>query len=415
MQARALLAMSCVATALVAAPHAARAETYTGADFTTLARQSIDVLRMQHYRLQGQMQRDESEFAYEAVLRSMAAKFQRNDGRVATGHLERIGGGYWFGTGQPRSGTAFFSAAQMDAGIAAMGASDAIVWDGLLLAGVAHEGLSLAVGVRGGFTSGMTADGQFAAGETGISYRPGAPNNAIPQPEGESVTRFRFGGFVTSVQHAEGVSVGAVLDRTLGGEGFLAAVLALAQPAELMERLKARDFGVPGIGLNRISSEIDYYGDRLEQTRAQVAQGLPAPPRKLSAPLYEVPVVIDDLAAIGIRVKGVVQASPEPLFRLGELGYSLRGSAVRAGGRAIAFRRGEVYVGSGEAFAGVGTSHSSESSGWSATVSYSYNVPDSVTFYAIPNAMVWGLQFTVGPEELARPIIPLVTRKGAAK
>lgn len=395
---------------VLGAPRAARAETYTGADFTTLARQSIDVLRMQHYRLQGQMRRDQSEFAYEAVLRSMAARFQLNDGRVASGHLERIGGGYWFGSGKPRTETAFFSAAQMDAGVAAMGASDAIVWDGLLLAGVAHEGLSAAVGLRGGFTAGMTADGQFASGEVGISYRPGAPGNAIPQPEGEKVTKFRFGGIVTAVEHAEGVSLGAVLDRSLGGSSFLAAVLALVQPSELMERAKARDFGVPGIGLNRIAPEIDYYGDQLEQTRAQIAQGLPAPPRELSAPIYEVPILVDDLAAIGLRVKAVVQASPEPLFRLGELGYAHKGSVVRAGGRAIAFRRGEDFVGSGEAFAGFGPLHTKSSSGWSVTASYSYNVPDSVTFYAIPNASVFGLQFTVGPEELARPIVPLVTR-----
>lgn len=368
---------------------------------------------MQHYRLQGQMERDQTEFAYEGVLRTMSARFQLNDGRVVTGQLERIGGGYWWGHGHPRTGVAFFSAAQMDVGIAETGkVADAIVFDGLLLTGVAYEGLSAAVGLRGGFISGMTADGQFTSGDAGaISYRPGAPGNAIPQPSGGKVEKLRFGGVVTAVEHAEGVSLGAVLDRaSAGSSGFLAAMLALVQPAALMERAGARDFGVPGLGLNRISEEIDYYGDTLSATRDRVAQGLPAPPRRLSAPIYEIPAVVDDLATLGIRLRAVTQVSPEPLFRLAEVGYAYRGDPLRVGGRAVGFRRGDSYVASGEGFAGFGTTATEDSPGFSVTASYSYNVPDSVTFYAIPNASVFGLQFTAGPEELARPIIPLVKR-----
>lgn len=415
---RRAFAASCTALALVV-PAPAHAETYTGADFTTLTRQSIDVVRMQHYRLQGQMQRDQSEFFYEATLRWMpGTRFQLYDGRVQEAPLERLGGGYWWGEGHPRTGTAFFSAFQMDAGIAAAGTqSDAVIFDGLLLTGAAYEGLSVAVGVRAGFTAGMTEDGQFTdGGEIAVPYRPGAPGDAIPEGAGEKKDKLRFGGFVASVQHAEGISLGAVLDQAKVGSGeVIAAVLALVQPASLIERAGARDLGVPGLGLNRISSDIDYYGDQLEATRARVAQGLPAPPRKLSAPLYEVPFVVDDLAAIGLRVRAVTQVSPDPLFRLAELGYAYRGDPLRLGGRAVGFRRGDAFVGSGEAFAGIGKKASAEAGGFSVTASYSYNVPDSVTFFAIPNASVYGFQITVGPEELARPIVPLVTRQRSAE
>ncbi|MCK6536574.1 MAG: hypothetical protein L6Q84_26685 [Polyangiaceae bacterium] len=137
---------------------------------------------------------------------------------------------------------------------------------------------------------------------------------------------------------------------------------------------------------------------------------MPAPPRKLSAPIYEIPAVVDDLATLGIRLRAVTQVSPEPLLRLAEVGYAYRGDPLRVGGRAVGFRRGDAYVASGEGFAGFGTTATEDSPGFSVTASYSYNVPDSVTFYAIPNASVFGLQFTAGPEELARPIIPLVKR-----
>ncbi|MBI3201036.1 MAG: hypothetical protein HYZ29_05780 [Myxococcales bacterium] len=412
------LAATCTIIAL-SLPAPAGAETYTGADFTTLARQSIDVVRMQHYRLQGQMDRDQSEFFYEATLRWMPnTRFQLYDGRVVKAPLERLGGGYWWGEGHPRTGTAFFSAFQMDVGIAAAGSnSDAVIFDGLLLTGAAYHGLSVAVGVRGGFTAGMTGDGQFTdGGEVAVPYRPGAPGDAIPEGAGAKKEKLRFGGFVTSIQHAEGFSLGAVLDQTQVGSGeLIAAVLAQVQPVALVERAGLRDVGVPGLGLNRISEEIDYYGDQLEATRARVEQGLPAPPRKLSAPLYEVPFVIDDLASIGLRVRAVTQVSPDPLFRLAELGYAYRGDIFRVGGRAVGFRRGDAFVGSGEAFAGYGVKGSAKSGGWALTGSYSYNVPDSVTFYSIPNASVYGFQLTVGPEELARPIVPLVARERSAK
>jgi hypothetical protein len=398
-------------------PLSAAAETYTGAEFTTLARQSIDVMRMQHYRLQGQMAIDRSQFFLESTGRFLKARIRLNDGKEMDAVLERLGGGYWWGDGHPRTGFAWFSAFQSDVAIAttAKKAADAVIYDGLLFAGIAYQGLTVGAGVRGGFTSGMDADGAFTLHsntDSAVSSRPGAPSNAIlPTQARAPVDKFRFGGFVATIEHAEGVSLGAVLDRSIDTSPLTAA-RALFQPEPLMRRLHLRSFGVPGVGIDRIVPGVDYYNDAFEAARQAAAQGLPAPTPSANA-TWEVPFVIDDLASIGLRVRTVTQVAPSTLFRLGEVGWSQSDQVLRAGGRMVGFRRGDKYVAAGEAFVG-GRVWSMEHGDSAITISYSYNVPDSVTFFPIPNAHVWGFQWTVGPEQFGRPLVPMLTRAAPA-
>ncbi len=413
----------CVAVATLAAPRPVAAEAYTGRDFTTLARQSIDVMRMQHYRLQGQMAIDRSQLFVESTGRFMKARIRLNDGNEMDAVLERLGGGYWWGDGNPRTGFAWFSAFQSDVGVAttANKAADAVIYDGLLFAGIAYHGLTVGAGVRGGFTSGMDADGGFTlktnTGGAAVSPRTGAPSDAILPTRGrERVDKFRFGGFVTTVEHAEGLSLGAVLDRSFGAE-TLAAARALVQPEPLMRRLQLRSLGVPSLGVDRIAPGIDYYSDGFEAARQAAARGLPSPSASTRA-MWEVPLAIDDLASVGLRVRAVAQVAPRPLFRLGEVGWTPREKVLRAGGRALGFRRGDGVVAGGEVYIGAGT-HSDPRSDVAVTLSYSYNVPDSVTFFPVPNAQVWGVQFTLGPRQLGRPLVPMLmqpsTTEGSAK
>ncbi|MCC6649217.1 MAG: hypothetical protein IT374_27065 [Polyangiaceae bacterium] len=394
------------------------AEAYTGADFTTLARQSIDLMRMQHYRLQGQMAIDRSQFFAESTGRFMKARVRLNDGTELDAVLERLGGGYWWGGGRPRTGFAWFSAFQSDVGVAttAHKAADAVIYDGLLFAGVAYHGLTVGAGVRGGFTSGMDANGEFTlrsnTGASAASPRAGAPGDALlPTLGRERVDRFRFGGVVTTVEHVEGLSLGAVLDGSVASSP-LAAVRALAQPEPLLRRAGLRALGVPSLGVDRVAPGIDYYSDAFEAGKKAAAQGLPRPALPAKA-LWEVPFVVDDLASVGLRVRAVTQIAPTTQFRLAELGWSQRDHVVRAGGRGVGFRRGDALVAGGEVFVGAGTS-SPDHQDFAITLSYSYNVPDSVTFFPIPNAQVWGFQATFGPRQLGRPLVPRRTPPSAS-
>lgn len=408
-RARARWVGAIVVVCSVAGARPARAETFSGPEFTALARQSIDLMRAQHYRIKGQLDRDVSDYFYEATVRyAPGMRFVNNDGVLADGGLERLGGGYWFGTGKPRTGVAFFSTAQLDAAIADgrsdHGFKDAMIFDGILMAGMSAKGFTLMGGARGGFTAGLDRSGRFALTQ-----------QAAATPDTERRTDFRFNGWVFNFEQAEGLSLGAVLGDAVSQDvagaasrqRVLAAVRGLLQPESLMRRAGIRAFGAPAVGVDRIDGGIDYYGDI-----ARRASGT-NPSR---APLVEVPVLVDDLASVGIRVRAVTQVSPRPLFRLAELGYVRWTDGLHGGGRTVVFRSADRYVGSGEAFVGY-TLTTTEKKGdgssappVAATLSYSYNVPDTVTFFPVRDAHVIGLQFTVGSPLLARPIVPLVAR-----
>jgi hypothetical protein len=99
----------------------------------------------------------------------------------------------------------------------------------------------------------------------------------------------------------------------------------------------------------------------------------------------------------------VVAVYPERFLRAVEVAWAYSIRAFEAGTRAFAFRRGGRYEGSAEAFAAVNAGQ------WFRfAASYSYNVPEGATFYPIPNASVFGLQFTFGDTRFARPMVPLL-------
>ncbi|MBI4815152.1 MAG: hypothetical protein HY791_02765 [Deltaproteobacteria bacterium] len=208
----------------------------------------------------------------------------------------------------------------------------------------------------------------------------------------------------------------------------------LGRPEKLAQRLGLSPWLTPLLGLARYAAGVDYYRDLAEGAETVADAG-----RAPSA--YEVQLGVDDLFQLGLGLKAGAQVSPTPLRRLAQLEFhngfyvditEHTSASVVGGLRALIFRRGARYVPSTDAYLALGlsaafgeeASSSNEleevgepDSNWRVrpaasywvTASYSYNSPDSVTFFPIPDAHVIGLQLVVGALELARPLVPIVS------
>ena len=374
----------------LAARAASAEEPVTGRRFVDVASGAVDVLRMHQVALRAQLDRDEVTFAYEGTVRSMDATFVDRNGLLVDDTLARMGGSYWFGDGNPRTDTAWFCGFQVDGAIIGSGTLGALPYlgQGLVFVGGAVEGWQASIGLRGDHRQGVYPDGTFVEG---LSV----------SGEAADETGRGGGGVLLTLMQAEGVSVGAVFDGDVSVEGgtdeVLAMARALVQPEDAIARAGLRDLGVPSLAVESLAAGLDTWGER--------APGEAAPAGRR----WETPLAIDDLAGLGFRVRAVPQLAPEPLFRAAEVGWVHLGETFQLGGRALAFRRDEDFTPAGEGFLTWVTGRDEDGTeGLAITFTYSRNVPDSTTFFAIPDADVLGLRFTVGPTEMARPLVPLL-------
>lgn len=372
---------------LLLATAARAAAPVTGDDFDQLAAGAVNVMRLHQWTAKAQMDRDEVARVYEASIRSMRADFLDEDGNVIESDLARFLHTNWFGKGNPRTGDAWFAGMQLDAAIIGSGSLGSLPLNGqgLLFAGAAHHGWQGSVSVRGDWRQGVTADGSFVQG--------------LLVDSGDD-TGSGGAGLILSVQHVEGAAFGAVIDERgarLRGDrdDVLSAVRALLQPEAAMERAGARDVGVPLISIERIGAGLDPW--------AEAAPGAPAPP------VYQLPLALDDIGRLGLRVRVTPELAPSPGLRLAEGGFSWIGRHLAVAGRAGAWQTGGDWAASGEACASyIATMQDSGDEGLVASLSVAHNVPDTATFFAIPDATVWGLSFTYGPLELTRAAVPVL-------
>ena len=411
------LGCASILCSLAAAAPARAVDTYSGQDVQTLARGTTDVMRAHQWLLQAQMERDEVPIFFDGIYRGLRAQLQFQDGSSAPGLLTRAGLDNWGGSGNVKTGFGWFYGVQLDAVLADFdqGSDSHMVADGLTFLGAGYKGFEASAGLRFNWTKGFTANGSFAGG-TSVLTRPGTPS-AYTADAAATSDRVALTGFTLSTYHVEGVTLGAAVDEalvqasdgTLSRASVLSAARALFQPAPLMRRLDLRDkLGIPGIGIDRLAGQIDYYGDRYVAVRDQLAaarsaaSSAPSLIPSSTVPLYEIPVSIDDLLSLGIRLKAVSQVSPTPVFRSAELGWMWSNDVFQAGGRGSVIRRGDAYGGAYDAFVGGGLA------GFMLVGSLSYNSPDASTSLPVPFARVVGLQLYFGPPEMARPIVPIV-------
>ena len=420
-----------VVGALASLPGTARAETYYGPEIATIARQTIDVLKLHQHALERQLAFDKAPAFFELSMRSTPATLQFDDGARTKAGITRLGLSTGFGFGKPRTGFAAFAGIQVDMvattefpNIFVQKREGLEVGQGAVYGGLAVYGFQVSGGVMAETTGrGLNPQGYFTRRK--FEFREGTPPEVIDAAQ--NMNTDRLSTFLTFTQ-AEGLTVGATLAKLQqDAKTQLAALRAQLAPERLMQRLDLRErLGVPGIGLNRYAAEIDYWGDRYQELRRQaeaLANGVRSIQNVAENPLgqtseqrqetWEIPIFVNDIAGTGIRAAVIPQVKPEVKLRAVEAGYFLTVEHLKLGARAFAFQRGSSFTGSGEAYVALQPGFFEHFSifgvPW-ATLSYSYNAPESATFLPIPNAHVIGVQWVYGPPEMGRPLIPLQAR-----
>lgn len=424
-----LIGMAAVGLFVTTTSRSARAETYYGPELSAMARQSIDVMKMHQHAMKAQLALDDAPIFIEGTLRATAATFKFLDGRSLDAGIRRAGASMGFGSGKPRTETAWFFGVQIDSVEASsfpyflkeIEGFETRALQGALYAGFAFRGFQLSAGtVIEEPLSSVDRQGFFTTSAGLPTFRSGAPvpgDGVEPEKPGP-----RTSTFVTLTQ-AEGVSVGATIASIREDvAATLAALRAEIVPSLAMERLNLRDkIGVPGIGLNRYAAGIDYYGDRFADIRDmanRAAAGFEPDGVSLitGSDTYEIPLILEDIAETGLSLRAITQVAPKPLFRSAEASWQYRAEKARLGAKASLFRRGDALTGNTDAYAAAcpyALLFSIPCEGFMQlwlTGSYSYNSPDSSTFLHIPNAHVLGLQVVWGPPEMARPLIPALVR-----
>lgn len=427
---------------LLAFSRQARAETYYGPEIATLARQTIDVMKLHQHVIQQQLALDETPAFFELSIRSMPATFQFDDGAKMRAGLSRAGLSMGIGFGKPTTGFAGFIGFQVDAMattqfpnpfVATTEGEGFDYGQSLVYAGLAAHGFQFTYGllISGDQASGLSPQGYFTRQNFG--YRDGTPAEVYPTGD---VT---YSHFVTFSQ-AEGLSLGATLAEIDGVSDVgdaqesatrlaLAAFRAEFAPAKWIERLDLRErLGVPGIGLNRYAARIDYWGDRYHEVRRQaesfvneIRAGKEMVDAVTKAPAgeesgketWEIPVFLEDIVGTGVTARIIPQVLPTVKLRALEASYRYQVERLKVGARTFAFQRGKALTGSAEAYVAFQPEFFKYLSilgvPWM-TFSYSYNTPDAATFLPIPNAHVLGVQWIYGRPEMGRPLVPLVAQ-----
>ncbi|HEY2409127.1 MAG TPA: hypothetical protein VGI10_24145 [Polyangiaceae bacterium] len=400
----------------------ARAETYSGPEVVSLAHQTIDVMRIYQQTLNAQLNVDRVvPFYGDGIARETPARLQLADTRTVSGQLVRSSIALGGGSGQPKTGNAFLLSFVTDEAVAQSSSQQYQATDLNLFvsAGGAWHGLLATAGLKfdSGW-SGLDSQNRFSLSTTTAAgappqFRPGTPPQFADLGT-PSVAVRRKGAYsgVLTLEHREGFSLGTVLgevdsvapDGTITRKTALTTLRGLVKPEDLWKRLELSKYGVPLTGLDVIARDVDYYGDRYRATRQALLAAAPVPqaPR---LPTYEIPLGLDDIGELGLHVKAIGQVSPTPLFRGAEGGWAKTIGNFDGAARAFTFRRAASYTESVEIAARY------LFGGWFGLgASYSYNTPDASTFFPIPNASVFGVQVSIGPAFMIRPIVPIAVK-----
>lgn len=399
---------------------------------TVLPHMSNDMtaLATNHLLLQSMFALDAAPITAGFNFKAAPASFELAGGRESPGSLTKRQVVLMVGGGKPTSGFAAFGgltyAHVLTGGwpevLEAPGNGDPELYvsggggSAVFFLGVAGKGVALEAGV---FFNGVAYQsnvlGQFGSGcpySWGCTeaVRPGAPFEQDQAASDYTVTRRSF---LLNLEHQGGHSMAAMFrQRSVGTEATeqrtgLSVLRGLSQPYDLVPRA----IGLLGAGFNLYGSDVDYYGDEVAADRQAEASGREAPewPGKS---IFELPLVGDQLAETGALGRVTFQVLPVPLFRLAEAGWAddieLSGRTIlQAGARGRVFRRGLRYAPGADAFAGLFLVNKERPGrGWSGYLSYAYNTPDPISFPAVPDAHVLGLQFVYGNPIALPPPVP---------
>ncbi len=416
------IAASVCALATLFASRSNAVETYTGETFLSLARQSADVMHLALEQQRYELERDKvAGLSAMLSLRASPAQFLLNNGGVVAGGLARYGMVAGTGGGKPSSGFSWFVGLHADrASTSGWGnflednkKLDASYEQYLFTARLAYQGFSLSYGYIWQRTEGLNSFGQFGAEP---NWRPGTPEEVRGTVKD---TANNAGSHTFSLRHGIGVGLGAAItevqkvaaNQAMQSAQELAALKLTASPENLL-----RDIALLHLSIDRFAESIDYYRDRSIAVRDAIASGSSVAETPKGA-LYQVPLGFDDLFGF-IHARLVPEVSPKAQLRQAMAGIVLQTDSdegeglgnlrLFAGARAGAVNRNGRYNVSFDSGAGF------VSYGVSAALVYSYNTPDPINYFPIPNAHVLGLQIgwqAAMPTVQGMPIVSKKTRK----
>ncbi len=370
--------MGALFTLLVA--HATAAPQWTEEQLRADTVGVLDVLPWHQYVLRSQTRLDKPATFADLSLFGAPGSFVLPDGTEQSGALMRFGLGMGVGVGKPSTGVAAFGGMQFDYAMAQTPpilSSDGTVAQAA--SGIGYLGLAV---------KGWTATAGLLPVQR-LVYTPEVGGREVPVHTDQ----------IFSLYNQEGVAVAGVRGQDLSGADVLAAVRGELAPERLLERADLRKYGVFGVGFQHIAAGLDPYLDD------------PGPPEDSPAHA-QVPLRAEDLGERGFRVVLVPEVAPRPVLRRAQVGYVFAKDEVWLGGQAGLVTRAGKVLPSVQVFASFRPEYFKYFSLYGVpriNVAYSYNVPDTVGFFPVAGAHVFGIQYMYGRAEFSRPLVPSYT------
>ncbi len=348
---------------------------YTGPEVTSLAAQSVNVMRLEQNAVSTMLQTTKDSTAYYySTWRGMVTHFQAGDGTVFTGGLNRLGLSAGTLRGRPDE-FAWFIGGAIDGALVSPNHSGMRQYDCQTMDLVAYTGLSI----------------QSVAASVGARYNTGWSNLDANGQFGGTEKPKGHGAYIATLHQTEGLTFGGLFGPSpqtsapgaMSQKDALTILRGFFQPERLFERNDWRDIGLPSIGVERIAAGVDYYGDQYDQVRTALASASPLPSpvgAKLQFPLQMI-----DIAGAGLAFRFIPQVTPNVMLRSAEGGFEFGQGVVHVAAKAGATKRAASYHVSAQLTLSFWTF---------LRVSYAYNIPDSTTFFPIPEAHVFGV--TIG-------------------
>ncbi len=408
-----------VAVGALHAPPALAQPVLTGQEVDAAARESIDVVSNHLTFLQAQAARRALLGYVNSTTRWALARFELNDGQRVGGNLTREQINIGLGLGSPELGV--FAGANYDIVMVSGPAFTTTENFNPPLGGQIFGFVGLAVAdvqltyatqtdLLGTGSLGRDPWGSFQTDrEADYGLRPGAPGVLAYPDTGADFTVLsayegRTGAFASLAWENEVTEVGE-------SRKTLRSVRLNLQPLQNLPESIVSTVGIPTLGLRLLRAIEDHRGLRASEPRSPNASASPELPAS-----RQIELGADDVLQGGLRWRVVQEVSPQFRLMAAEVGYvdefGIGTSGLRVGAKGTVHRRSGGLEGAWDSYVLYNAVNQIAAGLFTAPlgfgVSYSYNTPDTATFFPIPNAHVFGIQAILGYPETSRPLVPLV-------
>ena len=381
--------------------------TFRGDQILKLSESTVDIFESFLGILSAQTLHNEAPTYFGVNIRNAPGEFVLDDSTKEVGGLTRIQLSFGSGTGDKLSDGAFFFGMTAD-NVTAVEKGNwtqqhskigpATSFQAILYAGYGAGDIQLAYGyIDKGSLSGLNEQNQF--------NRNPSSHKAVDLSSGHMITLYHSLGAFFSFSVSQARSYNQLMKEWKDPQ----TVTEMRFHLQPLKQLFAKEFGLPFLGVDRLSKLKDYYGQYADQVQHYYDTYGSTALSVLRKDPYEVTFGSDNmkwfssLEELNIRAAVRSQVYPTFKFRKAELAGNWRFSEyVSAGVRAESYY-GLAWNSSFDAYVMLGIYGSVQYG-----LSYSVNSPDETTFLPIRGASVLGLQVVYGFPEMIKPLIPIV-------